>query len=438
MTIASSDAAEILQKAQQPFATAAKHVGLVTKRFVDGSSSAVNKIQPVVSHYLPAKSKYTILGRNRDDASNGDATPEDEGISASLSSGLARLAMPPDERLRTKMQIVMQKTLHSVSMDKLCTACWSEGEFYKRWLENDGTHDIVVGGWEIDGFVGPWRDKEAYSQKRVVTYIYDRNPGTPGYSMGKPQVLCTQTQYFGRQHNDDRSMIALTLSTDGEVIADAILVHIRGVATQLVGTKEGALQLDFGVFCQFTRQVLLACQTKNITNDATVDMLLTLYEQVKEECHATEDTQVSDVAVNNDCVGKNSDETSPSRDNQNCNPCPWLHFCNSHMKQDEAFMDDIDHIIWQIKQKFGKVLKIKPGNAVPLETEITKTEDEFKLMLEALDGIMNRDCAPVMQEIEPIMSPRIGPADNDDSPRIETEKVQFDLRWIRFRPTIQQ
>jgi hypothetical protein len=266
-----SEATRILQKVEKPFVGVAQQVGKVTRTIAKGASSKV-----VVSpHFL------TRLG-----GTNKSAPTE-----SSSSSGHSEVlpALPPDERLNEKMQILLQKTLHGITMSDFYTTCWSEGEFYKEWLERDGKHDIVVGDWEIDnvdGFVGTW-DQETYSQRRVVTYMYDREPGTLGYSLGKPVVLCTQTQYFDRRHDNDRSVIALTVAMDGEVCADAFIVHIRGVATRLAGTEDG-LQLDFGAFCQFTKQVLLASQIRNITKDATTEMLLVLVDQVKAACNATE------------------------------------------------------------------------------------------------------------------------------------------------------
>ena len=244
-----------------------------------------------------------------------------------------QLALPPDEMLKS-MNIIMRKRLNGVSIQEFYEICWSEKEsFYRLWLVDDGKIDVQVGEWEFshdEDFIGDW-DNETYPQRRVVRYCYKRDPKTLGYSLGKPQVFVTQTQYCRTQGND-RSVLAITMEMDGEPFADSFKVLIRGVSTRV---GENDMSIDFGVFVYFTKQIIVANNIRRITISATAESMLDLFNRMKKACGSEE--------VEWQVVEENETEA----ESVTCDLCLKGHselfsFCFPFLIHKKVFKDDID------------------------------------------------------------------------------------------------
>jgi hypothetical protein len=214
----SAEATTILQKVEKLFVGTAQQVGKkVARTIAKGASSKV----VVPPHFL------TRLG--------GRHTPAPTESNSSSGHSEAYPSLPPDERLNEKMQIIMlQKALYGITMDDFSTTCWSEGDFYKEWLEKDGKHDIVVGDWEIDevnGFVVTW-DQETYSQRRAVTYVYDQEPTSAPIQHNVMKSLnCEQERFCCLNQSATNCTFAVKCWTNGHWYSDVFEIHVRWVIT---------------------------------------------------------------------------------------------------------------------------------------------------------------------------------------------------------------
>jgi len=109
-------------------------------------------------------------------------------------------ALPLDKQLLL-MDTIINKTLKDVSVQDWYDICWSEGcgtdkaDCFGPWLLDSGKMDVRVGDWQLaeegEHFVGEW-DKEGYSQKREVTFRFER---TTHLYTGPPIANVKQTHY---------------------------------------------------------------------------------------------------------------------------------------------------------------------------------------------------------------------------------------------------
>mmetsp|Transcript_46871 Transcript_46871/g.69700 ORF Transcript_46871/g.69700 Transcript_46871/m.69700 type:complete len:383 (-) Transcript_46871:37-1185(-) len=232
--------------------------------------------------------------------------------------------LPPDPILESGlMTIVLTKHIKGITINSLYDACWSGSTFYHDWLTEDEKDDIEVGPWQVGSFQNDF-DKEVYSQKRVVTYSYTRDPHTLGYNLGKPVVHVTQTHFYRCNDGDDggkqgttRSILAIQMKMEGEVGSDSFVVHIRGVATNASSTTNGAptnslpssepaaLLLDFGVGIVFTKPSLLKNQIRSIVQGATRQSMGDLFHAIVEACgEGATEIERDDALVQDDIADK--------------------------------------------------------------------------------------------------------------------------------------
>lgn len=315
-----------------------------------------------------------------------------------------QFALPPDETLQS-MHVIMRKRLNGVSIRELYECCWSEGngtdndEFYGPWCVEDGKLDVNVGDWEFANngnmFVGDW-DKEEYSQKRVVTYRYLRDPNTMGYKMGKPEVLVTQIHYYQNQ-GDDRSVLSMTVEMDGEVFSDSFKIQIRGVATR-VGNND--IAIDFGVFVVFQKQVLIAGKIREISIDETAKTMLDLFGRMKNACGAEEAQR--EAMEEEDIEAESTPDTCDFLFKQS----PRLFsFCFPFLFREKVFKDDIDQVSYEIQEKLRVVLALPAGDS-DVDYEQRFVHSEFAVIQDALDRIISRElAAPVPNKDQADVAP---------------------------------
>lgn len=219
--------------------------------------------------------------------------------------------------------------------------------FYGPWLESRGNFDVQVGEWmyapghhplkqqqsivakesnentddrlstdlignmnkvntieeeESASFVGPW-DGEHYTQKRIVTFRFER---TGGFSSGCTTVK--HTQYCRHDPTkQDRCVLAMTVEMKGIPFADAFSVQIRWVATRV---GENDLNLQVGLHVHFVKSVMVASQIRAGTKEKTTLAQFDLFRAMKEACGAVEDETEDDGDedyVDESCLGSSAE-----------------------------------------------------------------------------------------------------------------------------------
>jgi hypothetical protein len=220
----------------------------------------------------------------------------------------------------------------------------------------------------------------------------------------------------------------MTVRMDGEVMGDAFLIHIRGVATRL-DVPGKALQIEFGVFCELTKQTLLGNQIRTISKDTTTASVLILYAKMKEACHATEGMELTNGLVDNEKVSKEVLTITSTKDTtEKCDIFSWLSFC---IPKQEEFKDDIELAMVDIRVKLKKVLLLKPNSNSPLEDDIRVVGNEFDTIIQALTGILNRSKAPMLLETTTITGVTTTTIEDDPKPSTPKFRILVPMPFIR-------
>jgi len=303
-------------------------------------------------------------------------------------------------------------------------------------------------------WVGDW-DGERYTHRRVVRYRYRRDPNTLGYGLGDPVVDVTQTQYYraekkktARRRSDedgddgglpaddgddgeqDRSVLSITMEMVGEPFADSFRVQIRGVATRCRRSysneeeedeaataaastaeskrKSSVVQLEFGVFVYFTRQVLLKGQIRQVTVEATRHSISSLFDHMlvysgasplQPKDNRTIRSSLASLAASllpnrmsaiEDEMGEEDGITGDgTASGIDCNPFSWLRFCNPKIIHGElSFLDDIDRVLYDIDHLLELVLALP---AKDHHGSVDYVRSELTVSIEVLDSILFRD-----------------------------------------------
>jgi uncharacterized coiled-coil protein SlyX len=276
--------------------------------------------------------------------------------------------------------------------------CWGTSEFYQAFLEaQDDKQDIHISEWEFGKkFHGDLDKKEIFSQKRVARYQYGRDPDTMGYSLGKPVVDCTQKQFL-RREGKDRVVLVFTLEMNGEVMSDCFVVHIRAVATRMKvdpSSSNGndlmstAIGVDFGVFCEFTKQTLLAKTIRKITRDATRESLMTLVLQAKEACGALEEHD-EESGLPYLCSGVT--QSAEAEESTTCRPFRLFHDCIPRPpRASQNVLDDVDLTRVEIDSKLHEISQIKRRGIQDLNSALTELSTDFEHVVNALNQTIQR------------------------------------------------
>lgn len=295
-----------------------------------------------------------------------------------VTAQLLDVALPSDEMLQS-MDILMTKQLSGVEIQEFYDTCWKDAGFFESWLEQDGKLDISVGAWEHGDFVGAW-DGEPYPQKRLVTYMYKRDPGTMGYALGKPEVVVRSTHYC-RTIDNDRSIITMTLNCDGEVLSDCFQVQIRGVATRL---GESDIVINFAVFVVFTKTSLIAGKIRDGCRSATHESMLDLFQHIKTALGASE--------VPRQALGVVEDEDDGDTESMVCDR--FWPFCRNPPVP--TFMDDIDQEMHRLRRTLDLVLHLPASEDDDKAIQIVSYE--LAVVHVTLDNLLSPPNATNMQE----------------------------------------
>lgn len=292
---------------------------------------------------------------------------------------------PPTDETLQSMEVVLRRRLVGASLDDLYTHCWSEKtSFFETWLKQDGKKEIMVEDWEEGSWIGDW-DQEEYSHRRSVKYNYYRDPRIIGYKLGDPVARVQQTHYY-RSNGEHQSVLSISTEVEGEPFANSFRVYIRGVATRVVvsDSSEDVLQIDFGVFVRFTKQILFAGQVRQVTNSETRKAMEMLFELVKSACNGTEEVIVDNFSED--------DTEAWMQEMDTCDPLAFLSFCNPQRTgRRQTYMDDID----RVRHEIDAYLHFMTDEAVVEKKNFKKKRSfilsELRFVLDALDRILVHD-----------------------------------------------
>jgi len=160
--------------------------------------------------------------------------------------------VPPDSILKT-MKMIANKRVQGVSVQDFYETVFSEGNntekdpFYGPWLTGAGKEDVQVGDWVTDGeFVGSWCG-ETYTQKRTVTFVFNKNIPLWG-----PTVAAVTHTHHCRV-SEDKCVLQMTIAMANIPYSDCFQVEIRWVVTAM-GEKELVVQI--GLFVNFVKSCM--------------------------------------------------------------------------------------------------------------------------------------------------------------------------------------
>lgn len=221
------------------------------------------------------ESVLALVRRLREDAKKKTAEAEAAGADATEVSATGNnntsdvdqvprsigASVPPDVTLQ-KMEVVLDKHLRNLSIQRFYGLAWSEGNgtsedpLYRPWLEKI-CFDVEVGDWEKSPTTGPWCG-ERFDQKRVVTFKVQRK--THLY-IGPPIANVKQTHYC-RVEGDDKCVVAMTVELDGIPYSDTFNVEVRWVARRF-GAND--INVQVGLFVNFKKNTFLKAKIRSGT-----------------------------------------------------------------------------------------------------------------------------------------------------------------------------
>lgn len=286
---------EALTKVEESFKTDFKSVNQMTNEYFKkiADNESIKKISPPLWHRVRTSNHQTVFKREDDGVTQLDAVT----------------SLGPDEVMDRYMTVVSTKHVDNLTVSTLYEQCFRAPDFYEQWLTNDAKTNINVSDWEMGNFQYPkpspsskpitHEDDQTYTQRRTITYTFNRDPKCLGYHLGKPQVDCTQTMYY-KQLDDRRAIIAICMDTAGDVCSDCFRIHIRGVITMAGAKKKDgdddqkgsttSLLVDFGVNTEFVKRTLLSKYIRGIVEDATRNSILTLFDMILQRCDGAVET----------------------------------------------------------------------------------------------------------------------------------------------------
>lgn len=226
--------------------------------------------------------KLTTLTRSLNELSgnkNNDETPNSDDGTKESEIVVDLEPVPPDQIL-DKMEIVVDKKMYNVSVDKLHEICFSdegkESGFYLSWLEKSGSFDVTVGEWDTNDTKNDWCG-EIYTKKRTINFKFKR---TTHLYIGPPVASVIQTQYC-RVEGNDKCIIATNVRMEGIPYADVFNVEVRMVASR-EGTSN--LQVKAGLFVDFKKKTMLKSKIKAGTLSESTPVYKRLYEAMRVAC----------------------------------------------------------------------------------------------------------------------------------------------------------
>uniref|UniRef100_A0A6U1PIV5 VASt domain-containing protein n=1 Tax=Cyclophora tenuis TaxID=216820 RepID=A0A6U1PIV5_CYCTE len=202
------------------------------------------------------------------------------------------------------MELILTRTLKSVSVQQFYHKVWSEGQqtdakpFYGPFLADMGSMKVSVNQWEFakegQSFQGRWCG-EAYQQRRRIRFEFKR---TTHLYVGPPIAIVHQTHYC-RCEGDNKCVLAMTVEMEGIPYADCFAVEIRWVARR-VGVND--LSIEVGLFVDFKKSTMFAKQIRSGTVVETKPIHLKLLEKAIQVCSGTEVVNSENVGTTEDAI----------------------------------------------------------------------------------------------------------------------------------------